>query len=397
MANELKTDVELQKDPKIVKSGEEISSLELSSFGNKSKFNGDLDVHGDIGTIDHNSRVRTVKIESLDALTVTTHQSDAGAVASNNEVVFETKENNAAVRLNVEGQASTGRFFIMSASSDNGAFQMINKSDTDNTGEGCIQLIADNTANTSRAYIILGADAYCRLDAGETVELDAGTITEGNGVQFKLAGTHVGNVTGHGSATQFRLYENIGASTDDYFNIAVAANGATTITTVDDASHAADLAVTPDGSLTLNSGGGHNIILTAGALGCVEFDGCSAGFDLGATTYDATDTIVRFDQGNKQTLTFGSGNITNLYGRFPTASGNFTLILKQDGSGSRTVTNWKALDYAGNGASGSVDVKFAGGSAPTLTTDANHVDIISFFWDADAEIAYSVASLDFQF
>ena len=34
---------------------------------------------------------------------------------------------------------------------------------------------------------------------------------------------------------------------------------------------------------------------------------------------------------------------------------------------------------------------------PTLTTDANHVDIISFFWDADNEIAYGVASLDFQF
>ena len=43
------------------------------------------------------------------------------------------------------------------------------------------------------------------------------------------------------------------------------------------------------------------------------------------------------------------------------------------------------------------DATDTGGSNPTLTTDANHVDIISIFYDCDAEIAYGVASLDFQF
>jgi hypothetical protein len=42
-------------------------------------------------------------------------------------------------------------------------------------------------------------------------------------------------------------------------------------------------------------------------------------------------------------------------------------------------------------------VIWAGGSNPTLTTDANHVDILSFYYDADNEIAYGVATLDFQF
>jgi len=396
MANELKTDVELQKDPKIVKSGEEISSLELSTFGNKSKFNGDLDVHGDIGTIDHNSRVRTFKIESLDALRIATHRSDAKAVASNNEITISTDSNINQIRLNTEGHGSTVRYATI-ATTAGGSMDIFNSSDEADTGEGVVQISAINTGDATKGWLVLSSTGYTRIDSGDTLQLDANTATEGNGIQLKLAGTQVGDVTGHSSATQFRLYENIGASTDDYFNIAVAANGATTITTVDDASVNASLAITPDGSLTLNSGGTKNIILAAGALGCVEFDGCSAGFDLGATTYDATDTFVRFDQGNKQTLTFGSGNITNLWLRFPTASGNFTLILKQDGSGSRTVTNWKALDYAATGASGSLTVKFAGGSNPTLTTDANHVDIISFFWDADAEIAYGVASLDFQF
>ena len=48
-------------------------------------------------------------------------------------------------------------------------------------------------------------------------------------------------------------------------------------------------------------------------------------------------------------------------------------------------------------ADGENAVKWAGGSAPTLTTDANHVDILSFYYDADNEIAYGVATLDFQF
>ena len=132
--------------------------------------------------------------------------------------------------------------------------------------------------------------------------------------------------------------------------------------------------------------------------GHIEFDGCGVGFDLVNPTYDATDTDVDFSTGNKQQVTFGSGNITDLNLIFPKISGNFVLLLKQDGTGSRTVTNYKVWDRIdSSAAAGSATVKFAGGSNPTLTTDANHVDIISIFYDCDAEIAYGVASLDFQF
>ena len=73
-------------------------------------------------------------------------------------------------------------------------------------------------------------------------------------------------------------------------------------------------------------------------------------------------------------------------------------MLKQDGNGSRLVTNYKVWDRVDNSAAGgSATVKFAGGSNPDLTDDANHVDIISFFYDCDNEIAYGVATLDFQF
>ena len=129
----------------------------------------------------------------------------------------------------------------------------------------------------------------------------------------------------------------------------------------------------------------------------VSFGSSCVGFTQLEPTYDATDTVVDFRHSNKQFVTFGSGNITNLASYFPLVSGNFVLLLKQDGTGSRTVTNWKVFEFDESSADGSAAVVWAGGSAPTLTTDANHVDILSFYWDADNEIAYGVATLDFQF
>jgi len=63
------------------------------------------------------------------------------------------------------------------------------------------------------------------------------------------------------------------------------------------------------------------------------------------------------------TLT-GSATIT-----MPTATSgkSFIMFLKQDGTGSRTVT-WST-------------VKWAGGTAPTITSTASRQDILSFFAD----------------
>ena len=92
-----------------------------------------------------------------------------------------------------------------------------------------------------------------------------------------------------------------------------------------------------------------------------------------------------------------TGNIADLNLTFPNTSGNFTLLLKQDGVGSRTIAADGYLVFEHDGTAATVPaVKFAGGSNPTLTTDANHVDIVSFFWDADNQVCYGVASLDFQ-
>ena len=125
----------------------------------------------------------------------------------------------------------------------------------------------------------------------------------------------------------------------------------------------------------------------------VWFKASAAGFTQQTTAYNASDTDVGYTTTNKQSVTFGSGNITDMNIFFPDVSANVLLKLTQDGTGSRTVTNWKSFDQAGGNES---TVKWAGGSAPTLSTGANAIDIISFYWDNTNHTAYGVASLNFS-
>lgn len=79
----------------------------------------------------------------------------------------------------------------------------------------------------------------------------------------------------------------------------------------------------------------------------------------------AADTID-WGAGNKQKSTL-TGNCTFTF-TAPDGPCNLVLKLVQDGTGSRTVT-WPA------------SVKWPAGTAPTLTTDAAAVDIITFYFD----------------
>jgi hypothetical protein len=86
------------------------------------------------------------------------------------------------------------------------------------------------------------------------------------------------------------------------------------------------------------------------------------------TPYSATPTsTITLDlaNGTVQIITLG-GNVTIT---MPTATSgkSFVMLLKQDGTGSRTVT-WST-------------VKWAGGTAPTITSTASRQDILSFFAD----------------
>ena len=133
-----------------------------------------------------------------------------------------------------------------------------------------------------------------------------------------------------------------------------------------------------------------------------------ATFSTSPIDSDANDsTDVDFRLGNKFELTLtddisGSSEFINLI--FPATSGNFILVLIQ-GNASCTVASagWKAYqsdasteatnELAQSGTDGRV--RWAGGSAPTLSTSQYDVDVISFYWDADNETVLGVASLNF--
>jgi hypothetical protein len=218
------------------------------------------------------------------------------------------------------------------------------------------------------------------------------------------------------------------ADPDDYFSMVTTTNGATTLATVDDSgAAAAHLTLDPTGDLIISgahvkidagkilyldggadtfiheasdgvldiTAGGHRMVRMTGAItgNNANFGTTGVGFVQFEPTYNASDTNVNFnDYGNKAFVTFGSGNIADMNLYFPDVSCNCTLLLKQDGVGSRLVNAWKTFDQADGNES---TVVWAGGSAPTLTTTENKLDIISFYWDNDNHKAYGVASLNF--
>ena len=91
------------------------------------------------------------------------------------------------------------------------------------------------------------------IDDAGSISLDVTSGGTTTGLLFKNAGTLIGDLTVHHSATYLSLYENGGASTDDNFDIAVAVNGATTMQTQDSAGTDANLTLDADGILILNS------------------------------------------------------------------------------------------------------------------------------------------------
>ena len=189
---------------------------------------------------------------------------------------------------------------------------------------------------------------------------------------------------------------------DDLCTLTVTANGATTLATADSDGSA--------GHLTLDINGDINIEPD----GHVEFDGCGVGFDKETTTFAAAavtsegddSTDIDFRLGNKHELTLtddisGSSEYINMI--FPATSGNFILVLIQ-GVADCTVASagWRAYasdetlcdNLAGTDLTDG-RVRWAGGTAPTLSTSQYDIDIISIYWDADNQTAFAVASLDF--
>ena len=112
----------------------------------------------------------------------------------------------------------------------------------------------------------------------------------------------------------------------------------------------------------------------------------------------ATNVTIDFRDGNKADLDMTSA-VTTLRLQFPSTSGNFILVIKQDGS-ARTITNYLALnsngDDADNDSGTGGDIRWGGGQEPSLSGGSNRRDIVSFYWDATDEVCYGSVSLNFN-
>jgi len=105
----------------------------------------------------------------------------------------------------------------------------------------------------------------------------------------------------------------------------------------------------------------------------------SVGFTQQTATGDGT-TTIDWKLGNKFYFTFGAQNDTFTF-TAPTHECNLLLVLKQDGTGGRTAT-WP------------VTVLWPAGTAPTLSTGINAIDIIAFYYDGTNY--FGVSNLNFS-
>jgi hypothetical protein len=186
-----------------------------------------------------------------------------------------------------------------------------------------------------------------------------GTITAG-----AFAGALTGNVTGNCSGTAATVTGAAQASITSLGNLTGLAIVEGGVINWD----SSDFTITQTGN-NLNFDGGE-----------IDFNANSVGFTQQAITYNVTETIVDWKLSNKATVTL-TGNVGTFSFTNPTNPCNLLVKIVQDVTGSRVITAWDT------------DIKWAGGTKPTLTTTANGIDICSFYFDGTNY--FGVASLAF--
>ena len=111
------------------------------------------------------------------------------------------------------------------------------------TGAEGATTISTVDADTAVAHLTLDADGHIILDSADCGATD--------GIQFKNNGAKFVDFTAHHSRSILTIYENAGATQDDYFLIDVDVAGATTITTLDSAGADANLSFNVDGQMIM--------------------------------------------------------------------------------------------------------------------------------------------------
>lgn len=206
--------------------------------------------------------------------------------------------------------------------------------------------VGDNSAGTPGLLTIQGGTSTASSGTGAAVQLRGGT---GGGAGSTTGGAIIirgGLGTGSGGAIVFTT----APTTTDTERFRILANGAWSV-----------------GSAGTNTGTSGQFLTSAGSAAAPAWGsniGVGWSDTRNAPTFSATPTID-CSVGNSYVVTM-TANITSIsFSNVPAAGKVFslTMFLTQGGTGSYTVT-WPA------------SVKFAGGTAPTLTTTVGKTDII---------------------
>ena len=122
--------------------------------------------------------------------------------------------------------------------------------------------VFEHGATTIAANDAAAEAAPITLDADGDVILDSATADGASGgIRFKSSGTEIARMNHHHANTYLYMYENGGASTDDFLAINVGASASSTIQTYDNAGTSANFTIQADGDITLNSKTGNIICL----------------------------------------------------------------------------------------------------------------------------------------
>ena len=254
-----------------------------------------------------------------------------------------------------------------------------------------------NSGNTTLSAQIFTTSSTGRLRCDDVLRLESGTVDVSNpNIEFGSAGGVFGWGMVSGTFTSYIEY-NITSNTykymnssdrDDYYQMTVGSHGATTLATVcDSGDNAANLTLDVDGDIELNADGG-NITFKDASTSLAEISG-SGILSKSVIYFDAetANTIgngatgaIDWTANQKQKVTITGTSITCNFTN-PPGPCNLTLKVVQ-GDGSDQIGTWDS------------DIKWAGGSPPTLSTANGAIDILSFYFDGTNY--FGVASTNFS-
>lgn len=236
---------------------------------------------------------------------------------------------------------------------------------------------ASDAGLTSLAGLTYASDSFIKVTATDTyairtlaetagdleaeIEADIDTLANLTSIQgqtFTLAGNFVtqnNNVTINAvdAARTFTLTENFTIGGGSAGTLTFSA-GSKTLTVADNCTVNQNLQTTDDPTFD------DLVVDKIEAKECFTFDAVQTATGDGTTTVD-------WGLGNVMYFTFGAQNDTFTF-TAPPGAAKLTLVLKQDGGGSRLAT-WPGT------------VLWPGNVAPTLSTGAADVDIVSLLWD----------------